>query len=238
MTFRYAALCCLSVLALLSAAESSRAQEEPVLAKKKEGTMVRIVCVQSLSGEKDEVITLAKKTEDGKWVESGDLTLHSPSITDWIRVPEGLNHLARKEASEFVSLGSFTVAPSMKGAVLILLPDPAKKAYRIQLIDPAKLGFQKGKALVVNYAAIPALVNIGDSTKTVAPGQKIVEIIKTDADGMHRMLIGHLDKDKSVIPCYDRFVSSNPNTRKFILLFPDPDTGLRAMSLSEFGPFE
>jgi hypothetical protein len=238
MILRYAASFTLSILAMLSLAGTSRAQTEPAPGKKKEGAMVRIVCVQSLSGQKDEEITLAKKTEDGKWIESGNLSLRSPFITDWVPVPVGLNHLVRKEAKEFISLGSFTIAPDTTGAVLILLPDMEKKIYRIQLINPAKLEFRKGKALIVNYSTIPAMVNIGEKTKTVAPGQQLVEPIKTDANSMHRMLIAYLDKDKNVVPCYDRFVSANPNTRKFILLFPDPNTGLRAISLSEFDPIE
>ncbi len=199
--------------------------------------MVRIVCVQSLNG-KDEAITLAQKTEDGKWTESGDLTLSSSIITDWIRVPVGLNHIIRKNGAELNSIASFTISPTMKGAILILLPDVENKGYRVQTIDPAKLEFRKGKALIVNYARIPALVNMGKQTNTLAPGQQLVETITVDGDGMHPMLIGHLDQDKKTVLCYDRRVSSNPNTRTFILLFPDPDTGLRVMTLSEFGPFE
>ena len=199
--------------------------------------MVRIVCVQSLSGE-DEKITLAKKTEDGKWIESGDLTLSSSLITEWIRVPVGLNDIARKNGAELDSIGSFTISPTMKRAILILLPDIEKKVYRVQTIDPAKLEFRKGKALIVNYSTIPALVKMGKQTNTVASGQQVVETITADGDGMYPMLIGHLDKDKNTVLCYDHRVSANPNTRTFILLFPDLDTGLRAMTLSEFGPFE
>lgn len=199
--------------------------------------MVRIVCVQSLNGE-DEKITLARKTEDGKWVESGDLTLSSSLITEWIRVPVGLNDIARKNGAELTSIGSFTISPTMKGAILILLPDVEKKVYRVQTVDPAKLEFRKGKALIVNYSKTPALVKMGKQTNTLAPGQQLVETITADADGMYPMLIGHLDADKKTVLCYDRRVSSNPSARTFILLFPDPNTGLRAMTLSEFGPFE
>ena len=238
MILRYAASCSLFILATLSLTESSHAQAEPTPEKKKEGAMVRIVCVQSLSGNQDEEITLAKETEEGKWIELGDLSLRSPSITDWVRVPAGLNHVVRKEAKEFISLGSFTISPTTTGAVLILLPDLVKKTYRIQLIEPSKLEFRKGKALIVNYSNIVAMVNIGEKTKTVAPGQQLVETIKPNANGMHSMLIAYQDKDKNIIPCYDRLVSANPNTRKFILLLPDVNTGLRAMSLSEFDPLE
>lgn len=238
MILRYAASCSLAILAFFVLPASSQAQTEPVPEKKEEGARVRIVCVQSLSGDKTEKVTLAKKTEDGKWIEFGDLELHSPFITDWVRVSAGLNHVIRKEGAEFVSLGSFNVTANMKSAVLIMIPDIQKKNYRLQVIDPAKLEFRKGKTLVVNYSNLPAMVNMGKETKTLAPGQQSIETMTAEKDGMHRMLIAHLDKDKKIVPCYDRYVSSNPNTRKFILLFPDPDTGLRAMTLTEFGPFE
>lgn len=237
MTLRHAASSSLFILATLFLTESGRAEPPATSEKKQEGTMVRIVCVQSLNGG-DEAITLAQKKEDGKWTESGDLTLSSTFITDWMRVPVGLNHIVRKNGAELTSIGSFTISPAMKGAILILLPDVEKNVYRVQTIDPAKLEFRKGKALTVNYSKIPALVNMGKKTSTLAPGQQLVETITADGDGMHPMMIGHLDKDKKTVLCYDRRVSSNPNTRTFILLFPDPDTGLRAMTLSEFGPFE
>ena len=55
---------------------------------------------------------------------------------------------------------------------------------------------------------------------------------------MYRMLVGYLNEEKKVVGCYDRFLSANPDTRKFFMLFPDPDMGLRVFSLSEFGPFK
>lgn len=237
MIFRNAASCSLFILATLFLAEKSYAQAAPAPEKKEEGAMVRIVCVQTLTG-KDEAITLAQKKEDGKWIESGELTLSSSFITEWIRVPVGLNDIVRKNAAELTSIGSFTISPTMKRAILILLPDVEKKVYRVQTIDPAKLEFRKGKALIVNYSKIPALVKMGKQTNTVASGQQVVETITADANGMYPMLIGHLDKDNNTVLCYDHRVSSNPSTRTFILLFSDPDTGLRAMTLSEFGPFE
>ena len=237
MILRYAASCSLFILATLFLTEESRAQAAPDPEKKEEGAMVRIVCVQSLNG-KDEAVTLAKKTEDGKWIESGDLTLNSTLITEWIQVPVGLNHIVRKNGAELTSIGSFTISATMKRAILILLPDVEKKVYRVQLVDPANLDFQKGKALVVNYSKTTAFVKMGKQTNTVASGKQLVETITADADGMYPMLVGYLDADKNSVLCYDHRVTFNPNTRTFILLFPDANTGLRAMTLSEFGPFE
>ena len=226
----------LAILSLFFLPQWSRAQEESPPEEKEKGAMIRILCVQSLSRDKAEKITIAKKKEDGKWEEFGELELRSPFITEWLNVPAGVSHLTRKEEGTFLSLASFTIPPDMKGAILILIPNFREKKYRLQLIDPEKLDFKKGEALIVNYSKIPALVNMGDKPTTVAPGQHHVETIKADKDGMHRMVIAHFDKDKNIVPCYDRFVSSNPETRKFVLLFPDADTGLRAITLSEFNP--
>lgn len=244
MSIRPSAFLFLSILAWLSLQQTSHAQTPPAPEKKEEGTMVRFLCVQSLTAEKekgkeqDEKMTLARMSEDGKWTEVGEISLRSPFITSWIGLKEGLTHIVRKEGEKMVSLGSFTLAPKMKNAIIIMLPDYEKKIYKLQLVDPSKLEFRKGKALIVNYSRIPALVNMGKETKTVPPGQQLVEAISADADGMYPMLIGHLDKDKKMVLCYDRRVSSNPGTRTFVLLFPDPDNGLRAMSLSEFDPLE
>lgn len=227
-----------SILAALSLQQTSHAQDAPVPEKKVEGTMVRFLCVQSVTpvkeDEEDETITLARMSEDGEWTEVGEISLRSSFITSWIGLKKGVTHLIRKEGEIIISLGSFTIAPMMKHAVIVMLPDFANKSYKLQLIDPTKLDFQKGKALIVNYSKIPALVNMGKETKTVAPGQQLVETINADADGMYPLLIGHLDKDKNTVLCYDRRAYSNSNTRTFILLFADPDNGLRAMNLAEF----
>jgi hypothetical protein len=237
MILRYATSCFLYFPVTLFLTGFGLGQEAPAPEKKKEGAMVRIVCVQNLFG-KEERITLAKQSEDGKWSEFGDLEIRPALITDWTQVSVGLNHLVRKDGTKPTSIGSFTISPAMKNAILILLPDMKKKEYRVQLIDPAKLEFRKGKALIVNYSSVTALVNMGKQSKTVDPGKQLVETITTDADGMHPMLIGYQDEEKKTVLCFDRRMSSNPETRTFILLFPAPDNALRAMTLPEFGPFE
>jgi len=235
--FRLAASTCLAMIVILYPQGICNAQEE-IHPKKKEGeTMARILCVQSLTEEEEEAI-LATKSEKGDWKEYGKTILRTPFISDWMVVRSGVSHLVRRKGEEMVSIGSFEIKDGLKRAILVMLPDVKKNIYRIQVIDPSSLGFQKGKALILNYGNVPAVVQIGKKTLLVAPGKQGVQNIVANEDGMYRMLIGYVDKDKKIVPCYDRFVSSNANTRKFVLLFPDQDTGLRAMSLSEFGPFE
>jgi hypothetical protein len=227
----------LLILAAVLSAGICLAQPDTAPSEKKEAVMIRMLCVQSLTGKEEEAL-LATKAEDGNWMEHGTVTLRSPYITPWLRVPLGTIHLVRKDRGETLSLGSFLIPKNTKNSIVLLFPDTGKNIYRTQVIDPGNLGFRKGKALIANYGNIPAMVQMGKTSVTVNPGKQVVETINADKDGMYRLMIAQMDKDQKIVPCYDRFVSSDPQTRKFILLFPDPKSGLRAMSLSEFGPFE
>jgi hypothetical protein len=228
----------LGLLIAFLAPGSSSAQTEPAADEKKKGTMVRIFCVESLSKAEEDEVILATKTEDEKWTEHGKVTLRSPFITSWVRVPRGTTFLVKKEGDKYKSFGSFLLPEQSDRSIVILFPDKSKNTYRTQVLDPGNLGFQKGKALIVNYGKVPAMVIMGKTKLTVNPGQQVVEKIDAGPDGMFPMLVGYLDKDQKIVACYDKQVSANPKTRRFILLFPDQVTGLRAMSLSEFGPFE
>jgi hypothetical protein len=233
----FATRCVTFILALFASGAICHAQAEPALEKEKEGTMVRMFCVRGLS-EKQQKAILATKTEDGKWNEYGEVSFRTSFVTELLAVPFGVTHLLKKNGNEMVSIGSFSIPPGLKRAILVMLPDTEKKIYRIQVIDPAKAGFKKGKALIVNYGNLQAAVQLGKDAILVAPGKQAVHSISANEDGMYRMLIGHMDKNKKLVPCFDRYVSSNPNTRKLILLFPDPVLGLSSKSFSEFGPFE
>ncbi|QTN34271.1 hypothetical protein HZ994_18740 [Akkermansiaceae bacterium] len=225
------------MLASISSLGICHAQEAPVPNKREEGPKARILCVQTLTKADEEAI-LAVKNEAGEFREYGKIELRTAFIGDWVPVQKGVTHVVRRKGEGFASLCSFTIAEASKRVILIMLPDTKTNTYRIQVIDVGKLRFQKGKALIVNYGGVPAAVVMGNKNITVAPGKQVVQAIDANEDGMYRMLIGHVDKDRNIVACYDRYVSSNPNTRKIVLLFPDPDTGLRAMSLSEFGPFD
>jgi hypothetical protein len=212
-------------------------QETAVPKKKESKPLLRILCVRSL--EENQKVILASKTEKGKWKEHKEMTLRSPFITDWTEVSQGVFHLTKRQNKTLVSLGSFTIAQNMKRAILVLRPRPNKKSYLINLIDPTQLDFRSGNALVMNFSKIPAVVKMGgESLKLVQPGKKTVIPIAAGKDRMFRMLVGYKNKSNDLIACYDRYVSANPKTRKFILVFPDPDTQLRVVSLSEFGPFK
>lgn len=228
----------LAILATILLSATGIAQTDGSLEKKKEeGPMIRVLCIQTLT-ENEEQAVLATKTEDDKWIEHGSITLRTPFISEWLRVSPGMTHLARKEGGEIKSFGSFFIPPNGKRLVVILVPDKKNNIYRTQTVDPGSLGFSRGKALVLNYGQVPALVKLGRKQISVPVGKQIVMDVDGNEDGMYRLLVGHQDKDGKIIPCYDKFVSSKANTRKFILLFPKSGSGLRAMTISEFGPFD
>lgn len=228
--------CCIPLLACVLSFPVAVAENESVAKEKLSGPMMRILCVGSLS-ENEEII-LASKTEDGKWVEHGTITLRSSFITPWMKITAGAMNLTRREADGLVSIGSFKIADNIKRAILVLLPNAAKKSYQVDVIDPETLGFRKGMALVTNYSSIPATVMLGSKRTDVKPGQRITEQAVVGKDGMYRMLVGYQNGKKELIPCYDRYISANSEARDFLLLFPDTTAVLKVYSLSEFGPFE
>lgn len=236
---RQAVLVLFFLSAILSP-QTGLAQSEPAPdapEQKDKGPMVRLFCVRTLTGDEEEAV-LATKTEDGNWIEHGDLTLRTPFITEWFRVRGGITHLIRKEGTGIKSYGSFSISPQSERSIVILVPDKTNNTYRAQVIDPGNLGFKKGKALLINYGNVPAMVKIANQALIVSPGKQVVTGIDADKDGMFRLMIGHQDKEKNVVLCYDKSLSSNSQARKFILLFPGRNSGLRAMTFSEFGPFE
>jgi hypothetical protein len=136
------------------------------------------------------------------------------------------------------SIGQFTYPAETRRLLAVLLPDPAKKVYKVDVVDPGKLNFSKGSALLVNYSRLPGAVILGSLKTTIKPGGRKVVKPVPEENGMYRMLVAYSGGDKNLVPCYDRYVSSNPEARDTIFLLPDPVMGLKVFSLSEFGPFE
>ena len=198
--------------------------------------MMRILCVSCLT--ENEKLVVASKNEEGEWIEHEEFELRSSFITSWMKAAEGNVYLARRGVNGLVSICSLKIPDSTGRFVVILLPDTAKKVYYANVINPEKLEFRKGMSLVTNYSKLPALVMLGKKRTEVMPGKQVTARAVAGKDGMYRMLVGYQDESKELIPCYDRYVSANPDARDFLLLFPDATTGLKVFSLSEFGPFE
>lgn len=224
---------CLPVVA----ATPLHAQEAAPEAEKEAAPAMRILCVGSLSGDEEEIV-LASKTEEGEWKEITVFKLRSSFVTDWMKTASGELHLAKRGAEGLVPIGSFRLKEGTRRSIVILLPDKEKMTYRADVIDPKELGFRKGAVLVVNYSRIPAVVMLGTKRTDVKPGERVAARAVANEDGMYRMLAGYKNESDEIVACYDRYVPDNPDSRDFLMLFPDPVGGLRVYSLPEFGPFE
>ena len=205
--------------------------------KSKGGPMLRIVCVSSLAEKQDLVV--ASRNEAGEWKEFEPVTVRSSFVTDWLPCAEGPLYLAERGSDgQLAPKCSFTYPASARRAILVLLPDVKNGQYLGDIIDPAKLVFAKGSTLVVNYSDLPGVVLLGSRKAEVKQGGRAVVTPEAGADGMYRMLAAYQNKQGELVPCHDRYVSANQETRDLLLLFPDPTLGLRVYSLSEFGPFD
>ena len=213
------------------------AQTDPAPSEKKESKpQIRVICVSSLSEDQETI--LASRDEEGNWLEHGTFKLRSSFITDWMPADSGELHLTLRGAGGLKSICRFTCPAGSKRILVVLLPNPAKKIYSADVINPGKLKFIKGSTLVVNYSPLPGAIVLGSAKTRVKPGERLILKPKPDANGMYRMMAAYSDANKELVPCYDRYVSNNENARDIIFLLPDPALGLKVFSLSEFGPFE
>ncbi len=158
-----------------------------------------------------------------KWLELGKVKLRSSFITDWLPAMSGEFHLALREEGTLKSIGKFNLGAARR-ALVVLIANPPNKSYMASVIDPEKLAFAKGSVLVINFSSLPSLVLLGSKKLTVNPGQREVAQPALESNGMYRMMVAYPDANKKPVPCYDRYIAGNPNSRDLMFLLPDPTT--------------
>jgi hypothetical protein len=196
---------------------------------------LRFICVSSLADEQE--VVLASKDDKGEWLELAKVKLRSSFITEGLPAKSGELHLALREAGTLRSIGKFNLGTARR-ALVLLIADPPKKSYMASVIDPAKLAFTKGSVLVINFSSLPGMVLLGSKKLAVNPGQREVAKPTLESNGMYRMLVAFLDPNKKTVPCYDRYIPGNSDSRDLLLLLPDPTLGLKVFSLPVFGEVE
>ncbi len=197
---------------------------------------LRFICVSSL--EEDQEVVLASRDDKGDWKELGTVELRSAYITGWLPAGEDKLHLALREEGTLKSVCQFEYPASTRHALVVLIADPQKKVYRADVIDPQEMGFGKGSVLIVNFTSKAGMVVLGSRKVSVSSGQRAVAKPALESNGMYRMMVAYLDPDRKTVPCYDRYVSGNPDSRDMIFLFPDPTLGIQVFSLPLFGEFD
>lgn len=225
--------CLLSCVVSLATPTTAQGQAAE---KKDSDHKLRIICVASLS--KDQEVTLASRDEKGAWQEYSTFKLRSPLITEWLPVNAGELHIAQRGTKELVSICRFIYPEDARRALLVLFPDSEKNVYRASVINPDKMKYAKGSVLIVNCSPTPGVVMLGAHRTLVKPGEKRVVKPEPETNGMLRFLVAYTDKADNLIPCHDRYIPDNVNTRDLLLLLPDPVAGMRVVSFQEYGPFE
>ena len=212
-------------------------QQPDASPKEKESKpQLRFICVSSLA-DKQEVV-LASKDDKGNWAELGTVELRPSFITDWLPAKAGELHLALRQEGTLKSICHFQYPDAARRALVVLIADPQKKVYMADAIDPAKLAFAKGSILIVNFSSQTGMVFLGSKKLTVNSGQRAVEKPAVENNGMYRMLVAYADQDQKIVPCFDRYIPGNPDSRDMLFLFPDPTLGLKVFSLPMFGEIE
>jgi hypothetical protein len=202
----------------------------------KDKSQLRFICVSSLPGEQK--IVLASRDDKGAWKEMGAVGLRASAITDWMPAEAGELHLAMREKNAFKSICSFQF-PADSGRVLVaLVADTEKNAYKAHVCDIDRLGFAKGSVLVVNFSPQAGMVSLGSNEQKVEAGREAVIKPGAGQDGTYRMLVSSLDAEGKPVPCHDRHVLGNPESREILFILPDKTLGMRVATIPVFGSLD
>jgi hypothetical protein len=211
-------------------------QEQPREEGKKEQPKLRLICISAL--QPDHEVVLAARDDKGEWTQLGKTGLRSSFISDWLPSNPGELHLTVPGSDGPRSICSFKHPTSARHALVLLIADPAKKAYRAVVLDPAKMNFAKGSVLAVNFSTQPGLLVFGTKKIKLESGGKTVLKPALEENGMYRMLVAYEDAEKKIVPCYDRYLQGNADSRDLLFLIPDPTLGFKVFSLPMFGELD
>lgn len=209
---------------------------DPKADDKKKQPHVRFICVSALA--EDQKVILASRNEVGKWQELGPLVLRSSFITEWMPAKPGELHLTVREGGNLKSIARFTYPADCRRAMAVLLSDPGKKLFDTFVVDPEKSGLGKGSVLAVNLSKQPGMLLLGTTKVAVPSGQRVVAKPTLEANGMYRMLVAYQDTGNKPVPCYDRYLPGNPDSRDMLFLLPDKKVGLKVFNLPIFGELD
>lgn len=211
-------------------------QDATAAEEKKNQPKLRLICVSGLEAEHE--VKIASRDDKGEWLEIGKTSIRSSYVSDWLPAKTGELHLTTPGANGPQSICKFTYPEAARRALVVLIADPAKKTYQAVVYDPEKLDFAKGSILVINFSPRSGMVVLGTKKITVASGGQSVVKPTPEPNGMYRMLVAYEDENKKPVPCYDRYVQGNPDSRDLLFLIPDAALGLKAFSLPIFGLFD
>lgn len=211
-------------------------QEEPRKEGQKEQPKLRLICISAL--QPDQEVHLASRNDKGEWTQLGKTGLRSSFISDWLPSSPGEVHLTVPGSDGPQSICSFNHPSTARHALVLLVADPAKNVYSAVVLDPARMNFAKGSVMAVNFSKQTGLLVFGTKKIKLESGGKTVLKPALEQNGMYRMLVAYEDAGKKIIPCYDRYLQGNPDSRDLLFLIPDQNLGLKVFSLPLFGELD
>lgn len=221
------------LLAMLVPVMGQQDVEQP--GEKKDQAKLRLICISSL--ESDQELTLASRNEKGEWLELGKAAIRPSFISDWLSAKPGELHLTLPGDEGPKSICRFNYPADARRILVVLIADPRKKVYRAGVFDPDKMAFSKGSVLAINFSSRPGILVLGSKKTSIAAGGQSVIKPALENNGMYRMLVAYEDADRKPVPCYDRYVQGNPDSRDLLFLIPDQSVGLKVFTLPIFGDF-
>lgn len=227
------------VVVTLFAAMPSLALAQSSASKAKKGKskpQLRLICAAVLSEDQD--VILASRDKEQKWLELSTTNIRSSFVTDWLPASVGELHVALREEKELKSICHFQYPEDAKSALVMLIPNAEKSAFDAKVIDPKKIDFVVGSTLIVNFSSHTGVVQLGTTEQKVEAGQQVVAKPTVEENGMFQMQVSYLDADGKSQLRFDSYVSGKPDSRSVLFLVPDPESGLRALSVPLFGKLE
>ncbi|HSP42325.1 MAG TPA: hypothetical protein VLO11_05605 [Luteolibacter sp.] len=210
--------------------------EQETEKKKRDHTQLRLICVSSL--KPDQEVILSTRDDKGEWLELGKTGLRSSFISDWLPAKPGQLHLALPGGDEPVSICRFNYPAGARRVLVVLIADPVKNIYRAGVFDPEKMNFAKGSVLAINFSPRSGMVVLGGKKILLKSGAQSVVKPSLEANGMYRMLVAYEDEARKPVPCFDRYVQGNPDSRDLLFLLPDHTLGINVFSLPIVGSFD
>lgn len=120
-------------------------------------------------------------------------------ISDVSSLAAGALDLLKGNAESQISFRHFNYPEGAKRIIRVLLPVTQKK----------------GSILLVNCIRLKGVVVLGSARSSVKPGERTVSKPLAEASGIFRMLADYADAEQKLVPCDDRYLPVNWDSRDF-----------------------
>jgi hypothetical protein len=247
--WRFLFLSCLISSPVLGQAPAAAAKDA------KGAHQVRLLCVDTVPGA-DKLVVIEKNGD--AWVPRWRLTVSPSFLSDPLGMQSKTLALGIDPAPPVSNNGfngppvrvtaAMKVEPILEfqlpasgtaTAVLIADPagEPAKRPYRVAVLDSSAARFGAGGILVQNFSKANVAGKLGGKALRVGPGA--AEVVVPDADqagGMAQITLARAEGSELAVFCDTRWPAKT-EYRRFLLLIPRQDGSIHPFVMPEYPPF-